>query len=281
MRTMISICVILFTFLLEIPLLLASEIHCETDMDNPIPFGSDVTVTCESKVEELIGLSIKRPGPSKNYNVKMLPSSTRLKMINSTNNSYVVKISESNFQDIGKWEFDAIYKTGDGFSHVKNVFLDLQVVNPEHLNFYSQKPGYETQIHASVKTNPKPKLEEISLKLDGTEVNLTTKNVVQTKAFRFDLTLVFKVESQWIEKEGQLSIGKSRTFPVTLYDLSYEELYERAKFKKLMISVGVVIGLILCVMCYVCTVRHRGSGLISTSSKLVFWFRNRFADIEN
>ena len=79
---MISFCVILFTFLLEIPLLLASEIHCETDMDNPIPFGSDVSVTCESKVEELIGLSIKRPGPSKNYNVKMLPSSTRLKMIN-------------------------------------------------------------------------------------------------------------------------------------------------------------------------------------------------------
>ena len=282
MRTMISFCVILFTFLLEIPLLLASEIHCETDMDNPIPFGSDVSVTCESKVEELIGLSIKRPGPSKIYNVKMLPSSTRLKMIKQTKNSYAVKISESHPKnDSGKWQFDAIYKTDDGFSHVKEILLDLQVVNPEHLNFYSQKPGYETQILAPIKTNPQPKLGDICLKLDGTEVNLTTKNVVQTKAFHFDLTLVFKVESQWIEKDGQLKIGKSRTIPITLYDLSYEELYERAKFKKLMIGVGVVIGLILCVMFYVCTVRHRGSGLISTSSKLVFWFRNRFADIEN
>ena len=281
MRTMISVCVILFALVLEIPLLLASKIHCKTDMDNPIPFGSDVTVTCESKVEDLIGLSIKRPGPSKIYNVKMLPSSTRLKMINSTNKLYAVKISESNFQDSGKWQFDAFYKTDERCCDVKVIFLDLQVVNPEQLIFYSQKPGYETEIHALIKTNPQPKLEEISLKLGGTQVNLTTKNVVQTKAFHFDLMLVFKVESQWIGKEGQLNIGKSRTFSITLYDLSFEELYERAKFKKLMIGVGVVIGLILCVMCYVCTVRHRGSGLISTSSKLVFWFRNRFADIEH
>ena len=142
--------------------------------------------------------------------------------------------------------------------------------------FFSLDPGYSTSITLSFKANPQP--ENVSLRF-GQEVNLTSHNMTKTKDFQFDLTLQFDLTEDMIEEDVTLELGQS-SIGITLYDLSREELYERGKFKKVMIGVGVVIGLILCVMFYIFTVRHRGSGLISTSSKIVFWFRNRFADID-
>ena len=142
--------------------------------------------------------------------------------------------------------------------------------------FFSLSPGYSTSITLSFKANPQPQL--VSLRFGEKQVNLI-KNVTKTKDFQFDLTLEFFLNQDMIEEDGTLQLDQS-SIGITLYDLSKEDLYERAQFKKSMIGVGVVIGLILCVMFYIFTVRHRGSGLISTSSKIVFWFRNRFADID-
>ena len=142
--------------------------------------------------------------------------------------------------------------------------------------FFSLSPGYSTSIALSFKANPKP--EHVSLRF-GQEVNLTSHNVTLNKDFQYDLTLEFDLTEDMIEEDGTLELDQS-SIGITLYDLSKEDLYERAQFKKSMIGVGVAIGLILCVMFYIFTVRHRGSGLISTSSKIVFWFRNRFADID-
>ena len=77
------------------------------------------------------------------------------------------------------------------------------------------------------KANPMPK--DIHLTMDGKPVNLTKKKIVETQEYHYTLTLEFMLQSDWIESEGKLTLGKSE-IPIILYDLSEEELFERAKF---------------------------------------------------
>ena len=359
----------------------ATEIQCETDLKNPVTFGSDVTVTCTSKVQEIRGLAIIRP-KSTTLRFHFLPPNERLQAKSHSSHSYVFVILNTTFQDSGNWELDIA--TTDGInSKVKEVPLDLEIVkhpsrvhfedtrNPIIVNlgheseqtialgciaedtypeptfewflddqqldlatknhkieeienetfkssiditvkrtkekdvtcqvyhslqqkmnvstvidphfypydvqptkFYSLKPNCSNQIEFRFQASHQS--ENVALIYGKETVNLTINNVTKIQGFNFKLALGFVFDYEWIGKEGQLKIGKS-SIGITLYDLSEEELYTRANFKKTMIGVGVVIGFILCVMLYIFTVRHRGSGLISTSSKIVFWYKNRFS----
>ena len=88
------------------------------------------------------------------------------------------------------------------------------------------------------------------------------------------------MKAEWEDQIGKLTIGQSETEDITLYALSKKQMFERRKFKKVVIGVGVVVGLIIFVMIYIFTIRHRGSGLISTSSKIVYWCTHRFQPID-
>ena len=150
--------------------------------------------------------------------------------------------------------------------------------------FYSMTAGITKTISITFRANPMPKLDEITWRIGQEVLNVSnpmiTINQTQIKKQQFQVTFSFLMKAEWEDKTGLLTIGQSKTEDITLYALSQEELLKRKKFQKVVTAVGVVVGLVLSVMIYIFVVRHRGSGLISTSSKIVYWCRHRFQPID-
>ena len=82
----------------------------------------------------------------------------------------------------------------------------------EPTTFYSLKSGELNRIEMSFKASPEPKVAEISLKFDDQKVDFSMRNLTQAGEFQYILTLEFKLKSEWIEKDGILSIGNFQHF---------------------------------------------------------------------
>ena len=134
---------IIIFLILRISFLTATEIQCETDLKNPVTFGSDVTVTCTSKVQEIRDLLIRRPSSTLKVPFRVLPDfpQKRLRVKLKSNQSYVFVILNTTFQDSGNWQLyitTSEGRTSDGIvSNVKDIPLFLKIVkhpneSPDH-----------------------------------------------------------------------------------------------------------------------------------------------------
>ena len=138
---------IIIFLILRISFLQATEIQCETDLKNPVTFGSDVTVTCTSKVQEIRELLIRRPSSTLEVPFRVLPDfpQERLQVKLKSNQSYVFVILNTTFQDSGNWELyisTSEGRTSDGIvSNVKDIPLFLKIVkHPSKVHFEDENP---------------------------------------------------------------------------------------------------------------------------------------------
>ena len=108
----------------------SNEIQCQADPPNPVTFGDNIIVTCNSTVT-ITSLKVTRPGSTDKSDLSIGPghySKQRLKRLTKSNLSYKFKIYDTDFTDSGTWKVNFQVCSQDSGCENKKTELTIKIV---------------------------------------------------------------------------------------------------------------------------------------------------------